>query len=84
MYESSHLAERCHLCGHRSIFVIGFTELATQLVDDNSLDPWARSVRKLFQIFPHDFEAEKEFNLEQAKKDPYCSICSLFRLAQVR
>ena len=31
--------------------------MASQLVDDSSLDPWARGVRKLFQIFPHNFDA---------------------------
>ncbi|XP_072443381.1 lysine-specific demethylase 4C-like isoform X2 [Chiloscyllium punctatum] len=44
----------------------------------NETQPWAKPLVQLWQNKPHNFQAEKEYNEEVSKMEPYCAICSLF------
>ncbi|XP_038660191.1 lysine-specific demethylase 4C-like isoform X2 [Scyliorhinus canicula] len=44
----------------------------------NETQPWAKPLIQLWQNKPHNFQAEKEYNEETSKMEPYCAICSLF------
>ncbi len=48
-------------------------------MDEKNLEPWARPLKKLFQIWPPDFEEECEYNHQLALKEPYCCVCQLFK-----
>ena len=65
------------------IIVLVFPELATQLTDDKSMEPWMVNVRKLYHIWPTDGQVVRDHNQGISTEEPYCSICMLFKLAQV-
>ena len=59
-------------------------EVATQLVDDEAIPGWMRVVKKLYKVWPYEKDAVREWNQANAQQGPHCSVCMLFRLAQVR
>ncbi|XP_078252053.1 lysine-specific demethylase 4C-like isoform X2 [Rhinoraja longicauda] len=46
--------------------------------DINETQPWAKPLIQLWQSKVHNFQAEKEYNEDVSKMEPYCAICSLF------
>ena len=65
--------------------VTHLTELNQQLVESEMPSgAGIHSVIHLLQTNELDFETEKMYNLDQAKQEPHCSVCHLFRLAQLR
>uniref|UniRef100_A0A4W3HJQ1 [histone H3]-trimethyl-L-lysine(9) demethylase n=1 Tax=Callorhinchus milii TaxID=7868 RepID=A0A4W3HJQ1_CALMI len=44
----------------------------------NETQPWAKPLVQLWQNKSLNIQAEKEYNGEASKMEPYCAICSLF------
>uniref|UniRef100_A0AAY4B7K7 [histone H3]-trimethyl-L-lysine(9) demethylase n=1 Tax=Denticeps clupeoides TaxID=299321 RepID=A0AAY4B7K7_9TELE len=42
-------------------------------------DDWEQHFSHLWQDLPHDFSAERVYNMRMSQKPPYCAICMLFR-----
>ncbi|XP_069776955.1 lysine-specific demethylase 4C-like isoform X3 [Narcine bancroftii] len=61
--------------------LISDEELIDPTLDEEDLNerqPWAKPLIQLWQSKLHNFQAEKEYNEDVSKMEPYCAICSLF------
>lgn len=63
--------------------LLRLAEMATKF-DEKSLEPWAKPLKKLFKIWPHDINTERAHNEKMSGKYPHCSICDLFNPAEDR